>query len=68
VCVPRAQRGAEARDKPSIGSILDRSVPSVGIDLGLKNFAAFSDEALPPVEAEHFYRDLEPGLARAQLR
>jgi putative transposase len=65
VCVPRAQLGDE-RNKPSVGSILDRSVPSLGIDLGLKTFAAFSDEALPPIEAERFYRDLEPILARAQ--
>jgi putative transposase len=65
VCVPRAQLGDE-RNKPSVGSILDRSVPSLGIDLGLKTFAAFSDEALPPIEAERFYRDLEPVLARAQ--
>ena len=28
--------------------------------------AAFTDEALPPIEAERFYRDLEPMLARAQ--
>jgi putative transposase len=49
-----------------VGSILDRSVPSVGIDLGLRTFAAFSDEARPPIEAERFYRDLEPLLARAQ--
>ena len=66
VCVPRAQRVGNARNKPSIGSILDRSVPSVGIDLGLKTFAAFSDEAVPPIEAERFFRDLEPALARAQ--
>jgi IS605 OrfB family transposase len=46
--------------------LLDRSVPSLGIDLGLKTFAAFSDEAIPPIEAERFYRDLEPTLARAQ--
>jgi putative transposase len=59
-------RAGEARDKPSVGSILDRSVPSLGIDLGLSTFAAFSDEALPPIEAERFYRDLEPLLARAQ--
>ena len=32
----------------------------------MKTFAAFSDEALPPIEAERFYRDLEPALARAQ--
>jgi putative transposase len=66
VCVPRAQRAGEQSNKPSVGSILDRSVPSVGIDLGLSTFAAFSDEALPPIEAERFYRDLEPLLARAQ--
>jgi IS605 OrfB family transposase len=47
-------------------SILDRSVPSLGIDLGLKTFAAFSDEAIPPIEAERFYHDLEPVLARTQ--
>jgi putative transposase len=56
----------EERNKPSVGSILDRSVPSLGIDLGLRTFAAFTDEALPPIEAERFYRDLEPALARAQ--
>jgi putative transposase len=64
VCVPRAP--PDERNKPSVSSILDRSVPSVGIDLGLSTFAAFSDEALPPIEAERFYRDLEPALARAQ--
>ncbi len=60
VCVPGAQRVGDERNKPSVESILDRSVPSLGIDLGLKTFAAFSDEALPPIEAERFYRDLEP--------
>jgi IS605 OrfB family transposase len=65
VSVPRAQPGDES-NKPSVESILDRSVPSLGIDLGLKTFAAFSDEAIPPIEAERFYRDLEPVLARAQ--
>ena len=64
VCVPRAR--PDERNKPSVSSILDRSVPSLGIDLGLSTFAAFSDEALPPIEAERFYRDLEPALARAQ--
>jgi putative transposase len=63
VCVPRAR--PDERNKPSVGSILDRSVPSVGIDLGLSTFAAFSDET-PPIEAERFYRDMEPLLARAQ--
>lgn len=38
----------------------------LGIDLGLKDFAAFSDEALDKVEAHRFYRDLEPALATAQ--
>jgi transposase len=38
----------------------------LGIDLGLKDFAAFSDEALENVEAQRFYRDLEPALAVAQ--
>jgi putative transposase len=64
VCVPRTLM--DASNKPSVGSILDRSVPSVGIDLGLRTFAAFSDAAMPPVEAGRFYRDLEPRLARAQ--
>jgi putative transposase len=66
VCVPRAQKVGDEKSKPSVGSILDRSVPSLGIDLGLRTFAAFTDEALPPIEAERFYRDLEPALARAQ--
>ncbi|HWS65058.1 MAG TPA: transposase [Steroidobacteraceae bacterium] len=64
--VPRAQRVGGERNKPAVGSILDRSVPSLGIDLGLKTFAAFSDEAIPPIEAKRFYRDLQPALARAQ--
>src|SRR6204780_4174842 len=64
VCVPRAR--PDERNKPTVSSILDRSVLSVGIDLGLSTFAAFSDEALPPIEAERLYRDLEPTLARAQ--
>jgi IS605 OrfB family transposase len=61
-----AQRIGDERSKPTAQSILDRSVPSLGIDLGLNSFAAFSDEALPPIEAERFYRDLEPTVARAQ--
>ena len=65
VCVPHAPV-RDGRNKPSVGSILDHSVPSLGIDLGLRTFAAFSDEALPPIEAERFYRDLEPALAIAQ--
>jgi transposase len=49
-----------------IAAILDHSVPSVGIDLGLKRFAAFSDPELTRVDAQRLYRDLEPKLARAQ--
>jgi putative transposase len=63
VCVPRPK--GDERNKPSIDSILDRSVPSVGIDLGVKSFAAFSD-ARPPIEAQRFYGDLESALAHAQ--
>jgi putative transposase len=39
---------------------------SLGIDLGLKQFAGFSDDALDNVEAQRFYRTLEPALAHAQ--
>ena len=42
------------------------SKKDLGIDLGLKTFAGFSDEALANVEAPRFYRDLEPALALAQ--
>jgi putative transposase len=42
------------------------SKKDVGIDLGLKTFAGFSDEALENVEAQRFYRDLEPALVTAQ--
>jgi putative transposase len=66
VCVPAAQRAAGERNKPSVESILDRSIPSIGIDLGLREFAAFSDEDMEPIEAQRFYRDLEPKLAQAQ--
>jgi putative transposase len=45
VCVPRAQRISDERNKPSVRSILDRAVPSLGIDLGLRTFAAFTDKA-----------------------
>jgi len=38
----------------------------IGIDLGLKELAAFSDETLPNEPADQFYRDLEPKLAMAQ--
>src|SRR5580700_4226603 len=66
VCVPRAQRSGGESNKPSVESILDRSIPSIGIDLGLREFASFSDAGTPPVEAQRFYRDLEPKLAQAQ--
>lgn len=66
ISVPSAQRIGDERNKPTAQSIPDRSVPSLGIDLGLKTFAAFSDAALSPIEAERFYGDLEPVLARAQ--
>jgi IS605 OrfB family transposase len=62
VCVP----STGDKNKPAIPSILDRTVPSLGIDLGLTHFAGFSDRGLPPIDAKRFYRDLEPALARAQ--
>ena len=40
--------------------------PSLGIDLGLKAFAGFSDERVKNIEAQQFYRDMEPALALAQ--
>jgi transposase len=63
VCFPRTQK---TTNKPPVGMILDRSVPSLGIDLGLKRFAAFTDPEVPRVDAQRFYRDLEPKLACAQ--
>jgi len=45
---------------------LDRTVPSLGVDLGLAHFAGFSDRGLSAIDAKRFYRDLEPALARAQ--
>jgi IS605 OrfB family transposase len=39
---------------------------SVGIDLGLRELAAFSDPVLDSIEAKRFHRDLEPALAKAQ--
>lgn len=38
----------------------------LGIDLGLKEFASFSDESIENIEAQRFYRDLEPKLTIAQ--
>src|SRR5208282_4108283 len=52
--------------KPASFDVLEGKVPSLGIDLGLKTFAAFSDQLVPPIQANRFYRDLEPALARAQ--
>jgi IS605 OrfB family transposase len=66
VCVPNFPGAAGERYRPFAESILDRSVPSLGVDLGLKRFAAFSDVAMAPIDAECFYRDLEPALARSQ--
>ena len=40
--------------------------PSLGIDLGLKAFAGFSDESIENIEAQQFYRDMEPALGSAQ--
>ena len=49
-----------------VGPVDPRRAPTseLGIDLGLKDFAAHSDGA--KVAAERFYRDLEPALAVAQ--
>jgi putative transposase len=66
ICVPSSQRSGGDRNKPAVQSILQGSVPSIGIDLGLTRFAGFSDSGLPPIDAERFYRDLEPTLASAQ--
>jgi len=38
----------------------------LGIDLGLKDFAGFSDESIANVEAKQFYRELETKLSIAQ--
>jgi len=46
--------------------VLAGKVPSLGIDLGLKQLASFSDPRVPAVPARRFYRDLEPALASAQ--
>lgn len=48
----------------SIESILNNEVPSIGIDLGLKDFATLSNGV--KVIAEQFYRKEEPKLAVAQ--
>jgi len=66
VCVHNAKGSGSGENKPPVEPILNRSVPSLGIDLGLKRFAAFSDYAMSPIDAQRFYRDLAPALARAQ--
>lgn len=48
----------------SAPEILDGTLPSTGIDLGLKDLLTTS--AGDKVEAQRFYRDLEPALAIAQ--
>ena len=48
----------------SAREILDGTLPSTGIDLGLKDLLATS--AGDKVEAQRFYRDLEPALGIAQ--
>jgi putative transposase len=44
--------------------VISVGTSSIGIDLGLKDFAALSDGQ--KVEAQQFYRDLEPALAASQ--
>ena len=39
---------------------------ALGIDLGLKTLAGFSDKAIGNIESPRFYRDLEPAIGRAQ--
>lgn len=48
------------------GPRLPSPTKAVGIDLGLRELAAFSDADLRSVPAHRFYRDLEPDLAKAQ--
>jgi putative transposase len=62
ICVARVR----SCEQPSAQAILNGWVPSLGIDLGLKRFAAFSNPDLPPLDAQRFYRDLESELACAQ--
>ena len=57
VCV-KVKKQVQAIDASAV------SASAVGIDLGLKDFLATSSGA--KVEAEQFYRDLEPALARSQ--
>lgn len=50
----------EAPPKPALPA------KAIGLDFGLKDIVAFSDETLPNVAAPQFYRDLEAALAIAQ--
>ena len=52
--------------KAAVKSVADDTSRSLGIDLGLKDFAAFSDTALEPIAAPKFYRGAELALANAQ--
>jgi IS605 OrfB family transposase len=47
-----------------VAGVKSAGTASVGIDLGLKSFAVMSDGET--IEAQRFYRDLEPALAVAQ--
>lgn len=47
-----------------VEAVLSKELPSLGIDLGLKDLLATSGGN--KVEAQRFYRDLEPALATAQ--
>jgi putative transposase len=62
ICVARGRSSERANAE----AILNGGVPNVGIDLGLKRFATFSNPGLPPLDAQRVYRDLEPKLACAQ--
>lgn len=66
ISVPNFPGSAGERYKPFAGSILDGSVPSLGIDLRLKRCAVLSDPGRASIDAERFYSGLEPVLARAQ--
>ena len=49
-----------------VGPVQPAATGSLGIDLGLKEFAGFSDDAIENVEGQRYYRDMEPRLAIAQ--
>jgi putative transposase len=48
------------------GPVQTKAKQALGIDLGLRELAGFSDAELEPIQAKSFYRDLEPNLAVAQ--